>query len=114
MANPGGSGHQASRVGWKARRHDKGLNGEEKRGGEETDQYGSGNKVEKVIYLTLIRCHGGGAAPASLLLTFKPECTHKRWGSQLTGVNYGSKEVAVPLSLPTGAVVTALKKFKHQ
>ncbi len=64
-----------SRVGW---RHDKTLNGEEKRGGGETDQYCLGNKVEKVIYLTLIRCLGSRAGPASLLLTFKPECTHKR------------------------------------
>lgn len=54
------------------------LNGEEKRGGGKTDQYCSGNKVEKVIYLTLIRCLGSRAGPASLLLTFKPECTHKR------------------------------------
>lgn len=90
------------------------LNGEEKRGGRKTDQYRSGNKVEKVIYLTLIRCLGSRAGPASLLLTFKPECTHKRYGSPLTGVNYGSKEVAIPLSLPGACVLTALKKFKHQ
>lgn len=43
----------------------------------ETDQYKSGNKVEKVIYLTLICCSGTRAWPVSLLLTFKPEYTHK-------------------------------------
>lgn len=83
-------------------------------GGEETDRYCLGNKVEKVIYLTLIRCHSSRAWPASLLLTFKPEYTHKQWGSQLTGVNYGLKEVIVPLSLPGVHVVTGLKKCKHQ
>lgn len=51
---------------------------ERKNGEGKTDQYCSGNKVEKVIYLTLIRCLGSRAGPASLLLTFKPECTHKR------------------------------------
>lgn len=73
----------------------------------ETDQYYSGYKVEKVIYLTLICCSSSRAWPVSLLLTFKPEYTHKRRGSQLTGVNYGSKEV-VPLSLPGASVVTAM------
>lgn len=43
----------------------------------ETDQYESGNKVEKVIYLTLICCSGSRACPVSLLLTFKSEYTHK-------------------------------------
>lgn len=43
----------------------------------ETDQYKSGNKVEKVIYLTLICCSSSRACPVSLLLTFKPEYTHK-------------------------------------
>lgn len=38
----------------------------------ETDQYKSGNKVEKVIYLTLICCSSSRACPVSLLLTFKP------------------------------------------
>lgn len=75
FALPMGNCCCVSRVGW---RHDKMLNGEEKRGGGKTDQYCSGNKVEKVIYLTLIRCLGSRAGPASLLLTFKPECTHKR------------------------------------
>lgn len=46
-------------------------------GKRETDQYESGNKVEKVIYLTLIGCSSSGAWPVSLLLTFKPEYTHK-------------------------------------
>lgn len=78
------------------------------------DRYCSGNKVEKVIYLTLIRCRSSRGRPASLLLTFKPEYTHKRWGSQLTGVNYGLKDVVVTLSLPGAHVVTGLKKFKHQ
>lgn len=43
----------------------------------ETDLYMSGNKVEKVINLTLICCSGSRACPVSLLLTFKPEYTHK-------------------------------------
>ena len=43
----------------------------------ETDRYQSGNKLEKVIYLTLIRCSSSRARPVSLLLTFKPEYTHK-------------------------------------
>ncbi len=43
----------------------------------ETDLYMSGNKGEKVIYLTLICCSGSRACPVSLLLTFKPEYTHK-------------------------------------
>ena len=46
-------------------------------GRAETDLYMSGNKVEKVIYLTLICCSGSRACPVSLLLTFKPEYTHK-------------------------------------
>lgn len=43
----------------------------------ETDQYKSGNKVEKVICLTLICCSGSRVYPVSLLLTFKHEYTHK-------------------------------------
>lgn len=80
----------------------------------EADQYSSGNKVEKVIYLTLICCSSSRARPVSLLLTFKPEYTHKRRGSPLTGVNYGSKKVAVPLSLSGAYMVKVIKKCEHE
>lgn len=62
-------------AGWKRREKEQSAQG--RRGKGETDLYMSGNKVEKVIYLTLICCSGSGACPVSLLLTFKPECTHK-------------------------------------
>lgn len=94
--------------------HQKGPKCRSQTGVGAKDQYESGNKEEKVIYLTLIGCSGSRACPVSLLLTFKPEYTHKWRGSQLTGVNSGSKEVTVPLPLTAVCIVTATKKCKHQ